>query len=239
MQREKSTRFAPLFHATPVSSGSILLGKLAALLVIVLIMFLIVFLSGSAAILYDGKASITLTPFILIWGVLLIPTFVFWIASIMYAFTLLKSRYAVYAAGIGLLLLSGYAQYKQYMNWVFNWNLWYAVNWSDISVFELDRIAVILNRLLIVSMSVLLLRAAVASFHRYDRDPLRAIQDLRPRIVVRSLFRWLPWMATPLTIGIILAVMVSKGVGGGTAEKQAKDYWRKNVATWTDSLPLT
>ncbi len=237
MHRETATRFAPLFHATPVRSSSILLGKLAALLTIVLTVFLIVMLSGIAAILYDGIATITFLPFFLVWGVLLIPTFIFWIALIMLISTVFKSRYAVYAIGIGVLLLNAYVQYKRYMNWVFNWNLWAVVIWSDMSVLEMDRLALILNRSLILVTAMLLFRLAVACYTRYETDPVSTLNAFRPGSLSRGILRWTPWLAAPLTLGIVLGVLVMKGTGGGVMDKKARDYWRKNVATWTGSTP--
>ena len=39
----------------------------------------------------------------------------------------------------------------------------------------------------------------------------------------------------PLVAGIWLALEVSWGHEGGAAKKQAKDYWRKNLATYRDA----
>ena len=44
-----------------------------------------------------------------------------------------------------------------------------------------------------------------------------------------------PWAAVPLFFAIWLALEVSWGYEGGAAKKQAKDYWRKNLATYLDA----
>ena len=41
--------------------------------------------------------------------------------------------------GLGAMIVTGFFQARDKMNWTFNWDLWSAVRWSDISVFELDR----------------------------------------------------------------------------------------------------
>ena len=45
----------------------------------------------------------------------------------------------------------------------------------------------------------------------------------------------LPWALFPLALGIWLALLVGWGYEGGAAKKQAKDYWRKNLATYRDA----
>ncbi len=60
------------------------------------------------------------------------------------------------------------------INWVGNWPLWSAVRWSDISVLELDRKALVLSRLLAVSAAAFLIVLALACFRRREWDAMPA-----------------------------------------------------------------
>ena len=61
------------------------------------------------------------------------------------------------------------------MNWVFNWNIWNAVRWSDMGTFEFNRFALLLNRTLVLSLAVLFTAIAVRSFGR-RWIPLTSVQ---------------------------------------------------------------
>ena len=132
-------------------------------------------------------------------------------------------------------MLHGLRALTNQINWVGNWPLWGAVRWSDISVLELDRTALVLSRILALGMAVFLvvLTLALLPPPRVGPDPCRPPAepaDTRPRDA-----RKVPWMVLPLFAGIWLALDVSWGYEGGAAKKQEKDYWRKNMATYRDA----
>ena len=70
---------------------------------------------------------------------------------------------------------------------------------------------------------------------RRDVDGTRLIHRLRPASLFRTALVLLPWAVVPLVAGIWLALLVGWGHEGGAAKKQAKDYWRKNLATYRDA----
>jgi hypothetical protein len=61
------------------------------------------------------------------------------------------------------------------------------------------------------------------------------VRRLRPRALARTWLWLAPWAIIPLVTGLWLALEVSWGREGAAAKKQAKDYWRKNLATYRDA----
>ncbi len=235
IDRERTTRLASFASAYPIRTSSILLGKLAGLCVIATVVVLAVALGGVIAMFVQGRITPNLGIFALYWGVILVPTVLVWIAFLFAVHGLAQSRYAVYAAGTAVLLFTGYRLLTGQINWVGNWPMWDAVSASDISVFELDRIAVVLSRVGVLGLAIFLGRVAVQAYRRREIDAARLLGRTNARGVLLELLRLLPWAAAPIVAAGWLGWLVHSGREGGVAKKSDKDYWRRNVATFTDA----
>jgi len=235
LERERVTRLAAVAYATPIRTGSLLLGKGVALGVVGLVITLTVALAGVIVLLIQQKSGLEIRPFLLVWGLLLTPTVLVWTALVITIQTITQNRYTTYALGLAVLGFTGYRLLTNQINWVGNWPLWDAVRWSDISVLELDRTALVLSRVLVVGLAVFLVVLALACFRRREWDATRVVHRLNPRALSLTLLRMAPWTVLPLFAGIWLALEVSWGHEGGAAKKQEKDYWRKNMATYRDA----
>jgi hypothetical protein len=146
---------------------------------------------------------------------------------------LTRNRYTTYALGLAALIFTMYRQATGKMNWVGNWDVWGVVQWSDMGMFEIDRVAILLNRFMWLGVAVFLVALTARVFTRAERDVSRLGDRLRPSSLARAGLRLAPYAVVPVTLGIVLYMQVASGPGGGDAEKNAKDYWRRNVATWT------
>ena len=146
-----------------------------------------------------------------------------------------ESVRAVRYSALPLLYFTGYRLMTDRINWVGNWPLWSAVPASDISTLELNRVAIVLSRVLALGVTVLFLAMTLRFARRREVDATRLIHRLRPLSLFRTVLKLLPWAIVPLAAGIWLALLVGWGYEGGSAEKQAKDYWRKNLATYRDA----
>jgi hypothetical protein len=235
LERERSTRLAAIAYATPVRTGSLFLGKAVAIMVVAFAIILSVAVGGLIVLLIQGKVGLRVTPFILVWGLLLLPTLLAWTALVMAFHTITQNRYTTYALGLAVLSFTGYRLLTNQINWVGNWPLWSAVSWSDISVFELDRKAIVLSRVLAISAAVFLTVLTMNLFRRRDWDAIRLVHRLSPRALFGSSIRLAPWLVIPAFACVWLALEVSWGREGGAAKKQEKDYWRKNMATYRDA----
>jgi hypothetical protein len=233
MERERRSGFAAIFHATPVSTGAALLGKAVANAFIAGAILVAAFAGCMVALAIQGGVPLDPWPFLLVWGLMLVPTFAAWTAFVMAAQALARNRYTTYAVALGVLILTGYRQMTGGMNWAGNWGMWSALRWSDMSVFEIDRPAILLNRVMALGLAVLFVAFTARVFTRADRDVSRLGDRLRPASLGRGALGLVPWALVPLAACVALVAQIQGGFQGGPAKKQEKDYWRRNVATWT------
>jgi ABC-2 type transport system permease protein len=235
LERERATQLAAVAYPMPIRTGSLFLGKAVAIFAVAMTIIVAVGLAGVIALLIQAKVGLGIRPLVLVWGLLLAPTFLVWTALVMAVHTITQNRYTTYAVGLAVFFFTGYRVLTNQINWVGNWPLWEAVQWSDISVLELDRRALVLSRVLAVSLAVLLVVLNLVFFRRREWDATRVVHRLGPRALFRSTVRLAPWLALPLFASIWLALEISWGYEGGAAKKQEKDYWRKNMATYRDA----
>jgi ABC-type transport system involved in multi-copper enzyme maturation permease subunit len=235
LERERATGFAAIHRALPMRTGALLAGKALALAVVGAVIVAACLLACWIALLVQGRVSFSLVPFALVWGALLIPSFLLWTAFVMAGYAVTRNRYSAYAVAILAFGATVYLSLTQRMNWLGNWPLWGAVQWSDLSILEKDRAALVLNRVFALGLAGTFWMVAVKVFPRRDRDAIRTMHAFRPVALWRSAMRALPALAIPLVAGAFLWRQVSEGPGGAHAEKQQKDYWRKNLATWRDA----
>jgi len=235
LERERSTRLAAMAHATSIRTESLLIGKSVALLAVSLAIVSAVVIAGIITILIQHKVGLEIRPFLLVWGLLLAPTVLLWTTFVMAVHTITQNRYTTYALGLAVLIFTGYRLLTNQINWVGNWALWSAVRWSDISILELDRRALLLSRLFAVSLAIFFLVLTLRTFRRREWDATRVVHRLRPIALVQASWPVALWGALPLVLGSWLALEVAWGHEGGAAKKKEKDYWRKNLATYRDA----
>ena len=242
LNKEQAQRFAEIFRSTPVGTGAMLLGKTAGN-VAVAGMLLAAALTASWAVitvrqLLGDPVGFDLWPFLAAWGAVMVPTFFFWTAFVTAAFALFRNRYAVYGLGLATLIYTIFYPMivDEPLSWVTNWIAWNSMRlWSDMGAFSLHGDALVLNRLLYLSLVPLLLALALKWFGRQEFDATRILHRLRPKVILRSGFRLLPFAVPPAVLASVLFFGGRAGGQGPDAEEAAKDYWRRNVATWTDS----
>jgi hypothetical protein len=135
-----------------VRSASILFGKSIANSLVGALILLAAFVGCVIALAIQHSAPLELTPFVLLWGVLLVPTFFAWCSFVTALYAVVRNRYTSYALALALIAFSGYRQAQDEMNWVGNWDLWGVVRWSDMGPLE-ARSALVLNRVLYLAGS--------------------------------------------------------------------------------------
>jgi ABC-2 type transport system permease protein len=232
--RERHTRLAAISLATPVRTGSLLWGKALANSLIGGVIILLELVAALCLLIYQRKVGLELRPFELMWGLLLVPTLLLWTTFVMAVLSITGNRYVTYAISLVALCFTGYRQIIGEINWVGNWPLWGAVKWSDISVLELDRLALGLNRVFAVGLAVFFAALTTRFFPRRDLDAARLVHRLRPLPLFLFGMKLLPFALVPLIVGSVLWAQVDRGFQGEATKRFAKDYWRKNLATYRD-----
>ena len=124
LERERSTRLAAIVYATPIRTASLFVGKAIAMVAVGLVVTLAVALSGVIVLVIQRKVGLEMRPFLLIWGVLLVPSIVVWTVLIMAVHSITQNRYTTYAIGVSVLGFTLYRALTDQINWVFNWPLW-------------------------------------------------------------------------------------------------------------------
>jgi ABC-type transport system involved in multi-copper enzyme maturation permease subunit len=234
LERERSRGLSSIYYATPIRTASILFGKTLANSLVGVAILIAAFLACAIVLLVQGKVGIDVKPFAIVWGALLLPTFVLWCSFVTCLYAVTRNRYGAYACALALLTLTGYLQLADKMNWAGNWDLWSTVRWSDIAPLELDRGALVVNRLAALSASVFFTALAVRFFPRRGADASSTIERVQPLSILRGALRLSPFAAVPVALVIGLWVMVRNGYEGEVDKKHGKDYWAKNIATWRD-----
>ncbi len=233
LNREQGCRLDPIHGALPVPPLALLFGKALALTVVPLLVYAGSLLGAFLAIAVDGKVPFSIGPFALVWGAILLPTFFLFGAFAMATFAICRDRLTAWTIGIAAIAVTLYQQLAtDHMSWVWNWTLWDSLRWSDISVFEIDRKALVLNRVLWTGVGVFFVALAARFSRRREPDPSRTLLRLRPRALVRSVATLLPWLVWPFVAGVFLHLAIEDGFAGDAAKKHWKDYWGKNVSTF-------
>ncbi|WP_394844495.1 hypothetical protein LZC95_46510 [Pendulispora brunnea] len=214
MGRDARTRIADIVGTTPISAGTRMLGAVLANLVLGMAILTVAWLVCLLVLVLRGAPSWAVGPFVLSWLVLGMPTLAFFCAFAAMVYARSRSRSLTYAAGLVLLAATAWLGVKGQMTWATNWLLWKSVAWSDISVLECDRTVLILNRIYVVSLTILFLRLAVG---------LRGRLGLAPY--------WVP----VLGLGVAVWAQVASGYQGDAAKRADKDYWKQNVVTYRDA----
>ena len=235
LQRERSTGFAAIHDTTPIGALAILLGKCLTNVVLGLAIVLVALGGFAIVTLVQGKVQFSLGPFALVWGLLLAPTFLVWTAFVCASFAVTRNRIGAYVIGLAAISVTGFFEARDKMTWTFNWDLWSAVLWSDLSVLELDRVALVLNRLMAIGLAAFFIAITLRLFTRREGDAARWLQKLRPREIGGAAIALLPFAVVPLACGVALAYMVHGGREGAASRKAERDYWTKNVLTWRDA----
>ena len=232
LERERATGLSQILYATPCRTGALLWGKAIANSFVAFVVLAASLLASWIALLAQHTVPFAIGPYALIWGVLLVPTFILWTTFVTAVYAWVGNRYTAYGVALAVLIYTGFRALTNQISWAFNWPLWRSLRWSDLGFFETDRVALIWNRVMALGLSVLLVAIAVRLFARRGPDAVRTMHRLSPRALFGTALRLAPYAVVPLVAWVFLSFQVSYGMEGGAAKKARKDYWAKNLKTW-------
>ena len=231
LRREAGTGLGAIYYATPTRTAAMLFGKALANSLVGVAILLITFVTAFIVLLFEPVAF-DATPFLIVWGLLLPPTFLVWCSFLSATYSLVRNRYTTYAIGLGVLVYTGFKLVEGEVSWVTNWPMWSMLQWTDMGLFELVRRELVLNRLLCLALTVFFIALTVRWFPRRRFDGVRTLMRLQPRALLRTSLVLSPLALPAVLLAIVLDRSVQQGHQGDAAEKVAKDYWRKHLNTW-------
>jgi ABC-type transport system involved in multi-copper enzyme maturation permease subunit len=235
LDRERASGLGQIYASTPVRTSAILFGKALANCFVGAVILGAAGLGAIVIMLIQHRVAFQIWPFLLVWGALLVPTFLLWCGFVIALMALVRNKYTTYGLALGVLILTGVQQMRGKMNWVWNWDLWSVIRWSDMGLLEPNGWPLLLNRLLYLSAMVFWFAVGVLMFVRREPDPTRVVHRLAPAHVGRSCLRLVPYAVAPLALAIVLGVNVQRGFQSKPAERRARNYWKQNLATWKDA----
>ena len=226
-----------ILFALPFRTGALLLAKHLANAALVTVLLCVVVACLLPLLAFQPESRVAVTPFLLVWGLIMAPTYLLWNAFILALWSGLRERYTTYAVGFSALIVSLRLLQHPSTNWLTNWTTVGTLQWSDIAGLALDGRAILLNRVLVLSLAVLLTALALRLFARTERDGLRTLDRLRPRRLGRLAASLAPFAVLPLLVGAVLGYEVRTGFQGGRAADEGRAYWIRNVETWRGYVP--
>lgn len=235
LDRDRVARLDPLVASSPTPSLALRGGKVLACLAAAALVLAADFLLGMGFLVAQGQVSLNPGPFLAVWVLVLTPTFLVWAAFVWVLQEITRNRITTYGLGIGALVATGLCIYAGHMTWAGNWLLFDNLVWSDLSPLEMDRTALVLNRLMVVALAGFLGVLAWAIHARRERDgagTLGRIQGLHRNRWVLAL---LALGAVPALPCGILAYRVATGPDSKAEEARHHTYWLRNVAVWKDA----
>lgn len=119
------------------------------------------------------------------------------------------------------------------MTWVTNWPLLGALRWSDLGTFELDGEALLLNRAMVLGAAAFLGAVSVRAFRRSEPDPAATRARRSPSAIAREARALAPFLLLAVLPATVLSARIRSGFQGAPEAARARDYWRRNVATWS------
>lgn len=235
LRREEGTGLASIHFATPVRTASILFGKAVANSLVGVATVAATIVTVLVILLVQGSVPIELTPLLLVWCGVLLPTFLIWCSFVSLAYSFMRNRYTTYAVSLAAIFYTGYKSRVGEVDWVYNWALFRTLQWSDLGVFELIRDELVLNRILVLAATLAFTVLTVAMFPRRQTDATNRLLRLKPIPLLKSGLKFLPVALPVLVLAIMIGQRVDAGYQGDAADKAGKDYWRKNIATWREA----
>lgn len=233
MERDRSARVESFIFGSPVRLSAWLVGKSLACAVAGFVVVASTFLGLCTALAWQGQLWPQPWPLICIWGMLLFPTFLFWSSFVALTRSFTPNRSAALALGFVFMALTFLLNFKGYTNWANNWSLiGQTVVWSDISQFEMQRTAIVWNRIATLCAAFFLLTFASVRFNRLEQDTIQARSRRNFNSFAR---RYAPALLAAIPMCCIsgwLYMQLRKGPDGSVSRKLNKDYWKRNVATF-------
>ena len=204
-ERDETTGFAPLLAASAASDRAVAVGRGAAHCGLAAFLQGSLVLTGVAALLSSG-ARVDWGPLLLVFGLVLGPTALLWIAFVSATHALTRSRPATLAIGLAALVATGVLFLAGQTDWVTNWPLFGALRWSDFGTFPLHGEELVWNRWLALASAAFLFTLSLAARRRREPDREGQWRRLRSGATVRRARGVVLAATSPFAIALLLAV---------------------------------
>lgn len=237
LHRDVATGFDALFHPAPVSATGIVLGKGLASAVVAAVLSAACIAAGLLLLVAQEGGRIEIAPLLLIFGLVLAPTYLLWAGFVGALMVALGSRVGALSVGLATLAATAALFVSGGMTWLTNWPLWGALRWTDMGTFPLNGEALVWNRAAALARTLFFFVLARTLLVRTERDAVASADRLRPGRLVRAGLRLAPFLLLPLLVQGFLAIEIRDGFEGEAESQRADEYQRLYRATWEAFAP--
>ena len=166
MHRDRELRIEPVLWSTPAPNSVILLSKF---LVTVVLSFILIGLVGLTALviqLVRGHSPVEITPFVLVYGFVLMPGAIFVAAVSVFLNVLLKNKYLAYVVSIGIAAGLFYFYSVGYNHWLYNPLLYRLWTYVDLTGAGNNQATILWHRVYCIAIAAACLALAHLLFER-------------------------------------------------------------------------
>jgi ABC-2 type transport system permease protein len=102
LERDRSNGLSALSYSAAIPTSSILFGKALANSLVGAVVLIAAFLGCAIALLVQGRVTMSARPFLLVWGLLLLPTLLLWTSFVTCVQAITKERFVTYGIALGV-----------------------------------------------------------------------------------------------------------------------------------------
>jgi hypothetical protein len=166
MHRDAELKVEPLLWSAPAPNYVSLLSKFLSPVLLGLALIALVALASLSLQIYSGHRPFEITPYLLVYSLILIPSVIFLAAAAVLLNVALRDKYLAYAASIatggGLLYL-----YNQgYNHWLYNPTLYQLWTYAELSGAAHNGVSILTHRVYVLALAALCLALAHLCFGR-------------------------------------------------------------------------
>jgi hypothetical protein len=127
MHRDREVKVRPIVWSTPAPNSVLLLSKCFATLLLALALLAAVGLVAIVIQVFRGHTPVDFTAYVVIYGVVVVPSIVFMTSMVVALNALLRNKYATYVVAVGISAVLLYLYNIGYNHWTYNpllYRLW-------------------------------------------------------------------------------------------------------------------
>jgi ABC-2 type transport system permease protein len=166
MHRDREVRIESLLWAAPVANNVLLLSKFLATLLVTISLVVLVGLTAIAIQFFRGHAPFEISPYLITYSVILLPSLIFMAGVSVALNVLLRDKYFVYAVSIGTGAGLFYLYSQGYNHWLYNPLLYRLWTDADLTAAGSNHTRILVQRIYSIAIAGACLSLAHIFFQR-------------------------------------------------------------------------
>lgn len=234
--RDRELKVEPLLWSLPVPDWLLLLRKYVAMLLLASGLMVLFMLTALALQLYRGLAPVELRPYLVVYGLIVLPSIAFIIGAALALHVLLRDKYLAHAVGVALGVCLFYLLSRGYTNWLYNPVLYRLWNYSDMTGLAPYRTGLLLHRVYWGAITVAALAVAHIFYQRgaTKKGSLRVfgygVTDRTWAVACAAVA-----LAVTLATGLVISREIARGLDGEPREAAMLRYEKMYAGAYREA----